>query len=139
MPLLLCLTLSRYRILSMRGIVRVQLYPRQAAGSCAASITWSAASKSARALRSLVYRPIRAAVVYPTTTVDMHGNRRRCRARRLVADRAQAYTLFVRFRVVGAIASTDMGGGYVGSFAQAIHCNAGGPSDAAWRARRAMV
>src|SRR6185312_4366984 len=139
MPLLLCLTLSRYRILGMRGIVRVQLYPRQAAGSCAASITWSAASKSARALRSLVYRPIRAAVVYPTTTVDMHGNRRRCRARRLVVVRAQAYTLFVRFLAVGAIASTDTGGGHVGSFAQAIHRNAGRAGVAAWCARGAMV
>src|SRR6185312_871792 len=76
---------------------------------------------------------------YPPTTVDMHGNRWRCRARRLVADRARAYTLFVRFLEVSAIASTDMGGGHVGSFAQAIHSNAGGASVAAGRAGGAMV
>src|SRR6185312_8271112 len=69
----------------------------------------------------------------------MHGNRRRCRARRLVVVRAQAYTLFVRFRAVGAIASTDTGGGHVRSFTQAIHGNTGRAGVAAWRARGAMV
>src|SRR5690348_17075658 len=76
---------------------------------------------------------------YPPTTADMHGNHRRCRSCRLVADRAPAYTLFVRFRAVGAIASTDTGGGHVGSFAQAIHRNAGRAGVAAWCAGGAMV
>src|SRR6185437_3139775 len=40
---------------------------------------------------------------------------------------------------VGAIASTDTGGGHVGSFAQAIHGNAGGARVAAGCARGAMV
>src|SRR6185437_15342895 len=78
-------------------------------------------------------------MVYPPTIVDMRGNRWRCRARWLVDDRAQAYTLFVRFHAVGAIASTDTGGGHVGSFAQAIHGNAGGARVAAGCARGAMV
>src|SRR6185312_12631285 len=69
----------------------------------------------------------------------MHGNRRRCRARRLVVVRAQTYTLFVRFRAVGAVASIDTGGGHVGSFAQAIHGNAGRAGVVAGRARGAMV
>src|SRR6185312_7614296 len=78
-------------------------------------------------------------MVYPTTIVDMRGNRWRCRARWLVADRAQTYTLFVRFHAVGAIASTDTGGGHVGSFAQAIHSDAGRAGVAAWCAGGAMV
>src|SRR6185437_14229720 len=87
----------------------------------------------------LAYCTLRAAMVYPPAIVDMHTNHHRCRAYQLELDRAQAYTLFVRFLEVGAIASTDMGGGHVGSFAQAIHSNAGGASVAAGRAGGAMV
>ena len=76
-------------------------------------------------------------MVYPPTTVDMHGCRRR--AHRLVADRAHTYTLFVRFLAVGAIASTGTGGGHVGSFTQAIHRNAGCVGVAAGRASGAMA